>query len=227
MNVELKHNGVLVDNGLGGKKLISYHDFIAEISKMASEDTTAMSRTLSLPEGAYVVAQNGREATIGMYFPSRRATLAHRDSTYENVLIPNVVIMVGLTNFGVDGDHAILDGIHWFCTDLPLSIMPRVTFRSLSDVPSNLEGHVWCLPFPNMYSGNGCTMCTGSNSYISRFPDHQFAGMASYYYDVFLGSRFNDDLSSWMIEGGTSWPAWFRSLAKADEFPYDKLRSNN
>lgn len=225
MIVELKHNGVLVDNGLGGKKVISYESFIAEISKMATEDTSTMVRTLGLPEGAYVLAQNGREATIGMYYPSRRATLDFNGTKFKDVLLPNVVIMVGLNNFGVDGDFAILDGIHWFCTDLPLAIMPRITFRSLNDLPEGLAGHVWCLPFPNMYSGMGCSMCTGSNSFISRFPDNQLAGISSYYNDLFIGSRFNNDLGQWMIQNGRGWPEWLRELTAAEEFPYNRLRS--
>lgn len=226
MKVELKHNGVQVDNGLGGQKLISYHDFISEVSKLASEDTSAMTRVLALPEGCYVISQNGREATIGMYFKGRTAPISYQDSKYDTVLIPNVVIMVRVNNFGMDGEPAILEGIHWFCTDLPLDIMPRVTFTNLNNLPSNLQGHIWCLPFPNMYSGSTCHMCTGSNTYVSRFPDNQFSALTSYYYDLFLGSRFNNDLSSWMIEGGPGWGAWLTRLDKATTFPYDKLRSN-
>lgn len=225
MHVELKHNGVMVNNGLGGQKLISYHDFVTEISKLATQDQSSLARVLALPEGSYVISQNGREATIGMYFESRRAKIRYGDETFENVLLPNVVIMVALNNFGCDGEPAVLEGIHWFCTDFPLSIMPRVTFNNLNNLPSSLKGHVWCLPFPNMYSGNNCQMCTGSNSYVSRFTDNQFAGLTSYFYDLFLGSRFNNDLSPWMIDGTSNWSSWLKRLEAATEFPYDKLRS--
>lgn len=226
MQVELKHNGVLVNNGLGGHKLISYHDFMSEISKLATEDQSTLSRVLALPEGSYVISQNGREATIGLYFASRRAPIRYGDETFEEVLLPNVVIMVRVNNFGCEGEPAVLEAIHWFCTDLPLSIMPRIAFTNLSGLPTTLQGHVWCLPFPNMYTGNNCQMCTGSNSYVSRFADNQYAGLTSYYYDLFLGSRFNNDLSPWMIENVSSWSSWLRSLISATEFPYDKLRSN-
>lgn len=227
MKVELLSTGVIVPNGMGGEKKIGYADFIQEVSKLVAGEAGSISRQLGLPEGCFVIGQSGSDATIGMYFPERRANIRYRDSVYENVLIPNLVIMVELTNFAVEGDSAILNGIHWFCTDIPQAMFPRKAFTNLENAPAEVRGHIWCLPFPNMYTGNACMMCTGSNGFLSRFQDSNYAGLTSYYYDLFLGSAFNDDLSSWMIPSRPSWNSWLNRLSTAETFPYDLLGESN
>ena len=223
VTAQINPNGsVTVSNGITSKN-ISIKDYVSEIRKLLDEqDSQDISgKTFKFPSSIHSMSSNSNGYIVNLYYPEREAELTHVSAGTHTVYMPNVMIRVSLRKVNGSDDSFSLGNIHWYATDKEAIALP-------AEWPSGecTRNHIWTLPFPNMFGG--ATMCTGGNVLPSVIYD-DWTVLDMLYYDVLLGSPFNNDLSVRSINTGHSPGGWIQYLGEyyqredTDRFPYHDL----
>lgn len=210
---------VEVEVHTGVKKKISYADFKDIINRALNQVESApiIAGTL-LPSNTIFFSQTNNSIFINVYHPGCiREMLYHRDGGKKRkVVTPNIVMGFEMRK---DGEDLIVAKALYFCTDLPVSRLPRNWIGGASHSQGIYE-----LPMSNTYGGG--TMCYGSNSMPARFKDNNLRGL-DWYFRFLWETPFNDDLGVRAVARLDTVQGWYNELQKiADEggnFPYTRL----
>ena len=210
-----------VSNGILNKK-VSLKDFASVINSLISqEDQVITNSTTRYPSSVHSVIRTNQGYVVNLYFPEQEATVTHSGHTPQTIYMPNVMIRVELREIqGKQGEYS-LGNINWYATD-----KNRTALTTDWPTSGNTRDHIWTLPFPNIF-GNA-SMCTGGNRLPSViYSDWTILDML--YYDVLIGSPFNNDLSVPSIKTSTIARSWINILHNhwkdedTERFPYDLL----
>jgi hypothetical protein len=202
------HNGV--------KKHLSYNSFKDIINRSLNQVSEAPVISGMLPPSNMIfISQTEQALHINVYHPG-----ANRDMLYGsrklNVAVPNIVI--GFTLKKDTGDW-VVQTAHYYCTDLPVSKLPKTFINSVSHAKG-----IYDLPMSNTYGGGG--MCYGGNSMPARFKDGNLRGL-DWYFRYLWETPFNNDLGIRAIGGKVGVERWYNILADAAKnnkgFPYKDL----
>lgn len=223
INAKINNNGsVTVSNGITAKN-ISLKDYLGELRNLLDDqdEQDLTGKTFKFPSSIHSMSSNSSGYIINLYYPAREADLTHTTAGTRTVYMPNVMIKVNLRKVSGSEDSYSLGDIFWYATDRERVSLP-------SEWPSGecTQNHIWTLPLPNIFSG--ATMCTGHNV-LPSVVYNDWTVLDMLYYDVLLGSPFNNDLSLRSVSGGHSPGGWITYLGDwhdredTDSFPYHEL----
>lgn len=222
LNVTISPDGYAeVSNGPFRKK-VSIKDFASVVNSLvAQEDQVISNATFRYPESVHSVTRTNTGHVVNLYYPEREAEVRHSSAGKKMIYMPNVMIRVELREVqGKPGEFS-LGNIRWFGTDKSRIALP-------TDWPTgaNTRDHIWTLPFPNIFGD--ARMCTGGN----RLPSviyQDWTVLDMLYYDVLIGSPFNNDLSIPCVSNAPRANVWIDQMhehwrdEESDRFPYDRL----
>lgn len=209
-----------VRNGAFTKK-VSLKDFSSVINGLIDqEDQVISNSTIRYPSSVHSVTRTNNGYIVNLYFAEREAKVKHVNTGLLDIYMPNVMIRVELNNIVGKAGEFSLGNIRWYGTDKTASALST----DWPSGPSSLN-HIWTLPLPNMF--HDARMCTGGNRLPSVvYMDWTILDML--YYDVLLGSPFNNDLIV-HAASSSSGEVWLRKLntqwndEDSDRFPYELL----
>lgn len=201
------------------KKCISYSDFRDIIGKSINNTSDIQVEGLLPPSGTIFLSQTVNQMRINCYYTGGVRKLLYSRGNMD-IVVPNIIISHTLKK---DAKDWIITATNYFCTDLPVSKLPRTFISSISH-----KDHIFLLPMSNTYEGGN--MCYGSNTMPVRFRDNNLRGL-DYYYSYLWSTPFNDDLGIYAVGRGMSPSEWYSKLRehakKGEPFPYKALSGWN
>lgn len=205
-------------------KKISIKDFSSVINSLvAQEDQTIANASIRYPSSVHSVTRTNTGHIVNLYYPECETEVRHTSAGAKMIYMPNVMIRVELRDIaGKPGSYS-LGSLYWYATDKSRVALPV-------DWPTggSTRDHIWTLPFPNIYGDS--RMCTGGN----RLPSviyQDWTVLDMLYYDVLVGSPFNNDLNIPSLSNPVRPGAWIESLnaqwanEDTERFPYELLRN--
>ena len=210
-----------VSNGLFNKK-VSLKDFASVINSLiAQEDQVIENSTVRYPSSIHSVTRTNTGHIANLYFPEAEAEVRHTSGGKKTIYMPNVMIRVELREIQGKVGEFSLGSINWYATD-----KSKTALSTEWPTGGSSRDHIWTLPFPNIFGS--ASMCTGGNRLPSViYSDWTILDML--YYDVLIGSPFNNDLSVPSLSDSVGPRSWIDNLhdhwkdEESERFPYDLL----
>jgi hypothetical protein len=206
-----------IDMGKGVKKQIS-HASLKEIldRSLNTVETSVDIKGMLLPSNVFFFSQTKNKIMFNVYYAGGNRNMIYGEQKLE-IAAPNIIIAFTLKK---DLDDWIVESAYYFCTDLPVSKLPKTFIGQIS----NKEG-IYLLPMSNTYDqGN---MCYGNNAMPARFKDNNFRGL-DWYFRFLWETPFNNDLGIRAVGDRIGVSAWYKLLEKLAKekktFPYKDLR---
>lgn len=206
------------------RKTITLKDYVRVLNSLLGEESASFERsTIRYPSSVHSVSTTARGYTVNLYYPETEKELNHTRAGKGMSYVPNIMIKVDLIRNDGKTDEYSLGAIRWYCTD-----KSRVSLGTEWPTGGSSTGHIWTLPFPNVYGD--ARMCTGGN----RLPSviyNDWTVLDMLYNDVLCGSQFNNDLGLNSVSDYNEGTDWFRYLFdyyKRDDttrFPYEMLHN--
>lgn len=206
---------VEMDLGKNVKKCLSYPDFRKILNNVVHEESKEELPGILPPSNIIFFSQNAKEIRLTCYYPSSIRTL-HYANRKREIVTPNMIISHIL---GKDGKDWIVKSSRYFCTDNPVSKLPKTFIYEV-----NHGNRIYLSAMSNTYAD--AKMCFGNNSMPVRFKDDNLRGL-DYYYKFLWETAFNDDLGIAAISRGSYVNEWYQTLVDAatekKKFPYERL----
>ena len=214
--VKILSDHVSVSIGSGMEKILSIPDFISILSRSLGESLDKKLNGFSLPSNVFYFASSATMLQISCYYQARVSEILYFEDKMS-IVMPNVIISHVLEK--TSESEWKVSTSKYFCTDLPVSRLPREFINSVQR-----SKHILLLPMSNTYES--AQMCYGNNSMPSRMSEGNLRGL-DWYYQYMFESPFNDDLGIIAIGHKLNPANWYkklRTLAKEGEpFPYEDL----
>ena len=216
---------VKITFGNGMEKYISYQEFLRVLTSIVdnTQVTTKGGESFMLPSNVFFFSHSSTEVCINTYYTARDSHLKFikpdtNKATSFDITMPNLILAITLTAGRNKKDWRVT-GSKYFCTDLPVSKLPKNFINSVRH-----SDHVFLMPMSNTY-GEG-NMCTGGNTMPSNMTENNLRAL-DWYYQYMWESPFNSDLGVRALKRNMEVHSWYDLLKKKAEkkepFPYDLL----